>query len=405
MIGLAWVSMEAPREKASAAIEVDHLVKAFRLYTERNQTLKTALLRRKRGVFEEFLAVNDVSFQVKKGSTFGIIGSNGSGKSTTLKVLAQILEPDGGRVHVRGRVSALLELGAGFHPELSGKENIFLNGAILGISRKEIVRNYDEIIEFSGLERFIDNPVKTYSSGMYARLGFSVAVNVDPDVLLIDEVLAVGDESFQRRCSEKISALRDGGRTVVIVSHGLAGVQSLCDEAVWIEKGVLREQGNPSRVIEAYIEALHPESVIDESGTIHDGDGDARLISTKFGHISAAAPATGEPAIVELVVRSERSLPNAMVLVRFKRADGALVATASTRGHLGIAAGDSMYTYHVPSLGLLTGTYELSVEIVDASSGHLHDRVKHASRVDVVSHGLADFHEGYVDLGGKWHTL
>ncbi len=395
--------MEPRSERSSVAIEVDHLVKAFRLYTERNQTLKTALLRRKRGVFEEFLAVNDVSFKVKKGSTFGIIGSNGSGKSTTLKVLAQILEPDGGRAVVHGRVSALLELGAGFHPELSGKENIFLNGAILGISRKDIVKNYDEILEFSGLERFIDNPVKTYSSGMYARLGFSVAVNVDPDVLLIDEVLAVGDESFQRRCSEKISALRDGGRTVVIVSHGLAGVQSLCDEAVWIEKGVLQAQGTPSEVIEAYVGALLPDTVVDEAGTIHHGDGAAQVVSVRCRHRSESAPATGEPALVELLLRAERTLPGAVALIRFKRTDGALVATASTRAHAGIALGDSSFTYEIPSLALLTGTYELSVEIVDGSSGHVHDRVDHASRFDVVSHGVTDLHEGYVDLGGQWN--
>jgi ABC-2 type transport system ATP-binding protein len=394
--------MELRSERSSVAIEVDHLVKAFRLYTERNQTLKTALLRRKRGVFEEFLAVNDVSFQVKKGSTFGIIGSNGSGKSTTLKVLAQILEPDGGRAVVHGRVSALLELGAGFHPELSGKENIFLNGAILGISRKNIVRNYDEILEFSGLERFIDNPVKTYSSGMYARLGFSVAVNVDPDVLLIDEVLAVGDESFQRRCSEKISALRDGGRTVVIVSHGLAGVQSLCDEAVWIEKGVLQAQGAPSEVIEAYVAALHPEPVIDDSGAVHLGDGTARVVSARCRHHTELAPATGEPAVVELVLNTKQALPGAVALIRFKRTDGALLASASTRGHAGIPQGDSSFLYEIPRLALLTGTYELSAEIVDAATGHVHDRVEHAGRFDVVSHGVPDLHEGFVDLGGRW---
>jgi ABC-2 type transport system ATP-binding protein len=386
----------------SVAIEVDHLVKAFRLYSERNQTLKTALLRRKRGVFEEFFAVNDVSFQVKKGSTFGIIGSNGSGKSTTLKVLAQILEPDGGRVRVHGRVSALLELGAGFHPELSGKENIFLNGAILGISKKEIVRNYDEILEFSGLEKFIDNPVKTYSSGMYARLGFSVAVNVDPDVLLIDEVLAVGDESFQRRCSEKIAALRDGGRTVVIVSHGLAGVQTLCDEAVWIEKGVLRAQGAPSEVIEAYVGALHPDAVVDPAGFQHQGDGAARVVNATTQSLSGPEIVTGQPVSFGVEVHGESALPNGIVVFRLKRNDGSLLATASTRASVGIVSGPSKLIYEIPSLSLLVGSYEIFVEIVDSTTGRLHDRVEHACRFDVVSQGAKDIHEGFFDLGGVW---
>ena len=177
------------------------------------------------------------------GSTFGVIGSNGSGKSTLLKCLAGILQPEKGSVTVKGRVSALLELGAGFHPELSGRENVFLNGAILGLSKKEITARFDDIVEFAGLEEFIDTPVKNYSSGMFVRLGFAVAANVEPEVLLIDEVLSVGDESFQRRCAEKIDEFRRDGRTIVFVSHGLGQVAQLCEDAAWIDKGELREIG------------------------------------------------------------------------------------------------------------------------------------------------------------------
>ena len=216
---------------------LEDVSKAFRIFSERNQSIKQALLRRRRGKYDDFWALRDVSFSVKEGTTFGIVGSNGSGKSTTLKLLAQILVPDQGSVKVEGRVSALLELGAGFHPDLTGRENVFLNGAILGLSRKTLNQRLEEIVDFAGLGTFIDNPVKTYSSGMYARLGFAVAVNVDPDILLIDEVLAVGDESFQRKCAERIGELRSGGRTVVLVSHNLSSIQAMCDTAAWIDQG------------------------------------------------------------------------------------------------------------------------------------------------------------------------
>ena len=184
------------------AVQAESLWKNFRLYHERNQFLKAAILRGRRARYEEFWALKDVSFEVPTGTTFGVIGHNGSGKSTLLKTLTGILVPDRGSVKTVGRVSALPELGAGFHPELSGRENVFLNGAILGLKRKEIEQRFDDIVEFAGLEQFIDSPVKNYSSGMFVRLGFAVAANVEPDVLLIDEVLSVGDENFQRKRRE-----------------------------------------------------------------------------------------------------------------------------------------------------------------------------------------------------------
>ena len=220
----------------SAAVEVDGVWKNFRLYHERNQSLKASILRGRRARYQEFWALKGVSFEVPAGSTFGVIGSNGSGKSTLLKCLAGILVPDKGRVSHVGRLSALLELGAGFHPELSGRENVFLNGAILGLSKKEIEVRFDDIVDFAGLEQFIDTPVKNYSSGMFVRLGFAVAAHVEPDVLLIDEVLSVGDESFQRKSAERIDQFRRDGRTIVFVSHGLGQVQQLCRTVAWIDK-------------------------------------------------------------------------------------------------------------------------------------------------------------------------
>ena len=184
-------------------------------------------MRRHRVKYDEFWALKDISFEVPSGTTFALIGENGSGKSTLLKCIARILRPESGEIVTKGKISALLELGAGFHPELSGRDNVFVNGSILGLSRKEIERRFDQIVEFAGLEKFIDVPVKNYSSGMYMRLGFSVAINVDPDILLIDEVLAVGDAEFQLRCLEKIDELRSAGKTIVIVTHALGSIRSL----------------------------------------------------------------------------------------------------------------------------------------------------------------------------------
>jgi len=205
----------------TSVITVEEVSKRFRLYHERNQSLKIWMMRGRRATFEEFWALRDVSLEIEEGKTFGLIGENGSGKSTLLKCIAKILRPDSGRISVTGKVSALLELGAGFHPELSGRENIYLNGSILGLGKRDLDRIFDDIVGFAGLERFIDTPVKNYSSGMYIRLGFSVAINVDTDILLIDEILAVGDEQFQRKCNEKFAELKDQGKTVVIVSHAL----------------------------------------------------------------------------------------------------------------------------------------------------------------------------------------
>ncbi|HEV8629382.1 MAG TPA: ABC transporter ATP-binding protein [Thermoanaerobaculia bacterium] len=227
------------------------------------RTLKSALLEGNlvRGLKPEeaIAALVDVSFTVARGEAFGFIGSNGSGKSTLLKLVAGILRPDAGRVLVDGRVAALIELGAGFHPEISGRENVYINGAVLGLSRREVDARFDRIVEFSGLADFIDEPVKTYSSGMYVRLGFAVAIHTEPDVLLVDEVLAVGDEAFAHRCLRKIEELLAGGRTLLLVSHSLALMEGVCDRVLWLDRGVARMVGEPRRVADAYREAVAEE--------------------------------------------------------------------------------------------------------------------------------------------------
>lgn len=242
------------------AVVVDHVSKKFRLYKERNRTLKSAVMRGRTSVHQEFWAIRDVSFEVPHGETFGIVGRNGSGKSTLLKTLARIYYPDEGRITMNGRVASLLEVGSGFHPELSGRENIYLNGSILGLSRKEITRRFDDIVDFSGIEEFIDQPVKNYSSGMYVRLGFSVAVHTDPEILVVDEVLAVGDGAFREKSREKFLEFTGSGRTVIFVSHVLEQVREICHTVAWLEKGRLREIGPADEVTARYETALAEEA-------------------------------------------------------------------------------------------------------------------------------------------------
>ncbi len=240
------------------AIELTNVSKIYRRYGGRQfATLKSALLQRSilrdLSVAETFPALTDVSFAVPKGSTYGVIGRNGSGKSTALKLVAGITKPTSGTVKVEGRISALIELGAGFHPEISGRENVFINGIMLGLTKGQILDRFDEIVDFAELREFIDAPVKTYSSGMYMRLGFAVAIHVDPDVLLVDEVLAVGDEGFTHKCLDKFAEFRRRNKTILLVTHSLGLVERFCDEAVWIDDGRVMGHGDPKRLVDAYL--------------------------------------------------------------------------------------------------------------------------------------------------------
>jgi ABC-type polysaccharide/polyol phosphate transport system ATPase subunit len=271
------------------AVVARDVAKVYRRFLHKNQfkTLKSALLT---GSLlgdltpdQTFTALDGVSFEVPKGTTFGVIGENGSGKSTMLKLLAGITKPTRGSLSVDGRVSALIELGAGFHPEISGRENVAINGIMLGLTRREVQERFQDIVAFAELERFIDAPVKTYSSGMYARLGFAVAIHVDPDVLLIDEVLAVGDEAFTRKCLDKIGEFRRRGKTILLVTHSLGLAEKMCDEVLWLRGGKLADQGDPKRVIDAYLTYV--------------AGGEETLLAREHGHPAAdtseAAPSHG----------------------------------------------------------------------------------------------------------------
>ena len=240
------------------AIELQNVSKIYRRYGGRQfSTLKSALLQRSilRDLqpSETFPALTDVTFSVPKGSTYGVMGRNGSGKSTALKLVAGITKPTSGAVRVEGRISALIELGAGFHPEISGRENVFINGIMLGLTKREIQDRFDEIVDFAELREFIDAPVKTYSSGMYMRLGFAVAINVNPDVLLVDEVLAVGDEGFTHKCLDKFAEFKRSNKTILLVTHSLPLIERFCDEALWLDAGRVMSHGDPKRVVGAYL--------------------------------------------------------------------------------------------------------------------------------------------------------
>ncbi len=321
------------------ALEVSDLTKLYRRAApgDHLKTLKSALLEGTltRGLAREdaIVALDGVSFSVPRGEAFGVVGGNGSGKSTLLKVVAGILRPTSGRVHAAGRVSALIELGAGFHPEISGRENVYINGAVLGLTRRQIDRRFDEIVEFSGLADFIEEPVKNYSSGMYVRLGFAVAVHTDPDLLLVDEVLAVGDEAFAHRCIRRIEELLAGGRTLLFVSHSLDLVEDLCDRVLWLDDGRPRLIGSPRRVVDAYRQAVaedegrshlrakgsepaptgSEESSVDEQGEpLRWGSRQAQIVSARLlagtdraerYHVEA-----GEPVVFELEAEAAEPL-------------------------------------------------------------------------------------------------
>jgi ABC-2 type transport system ATP-binding protein len=390
------------------AIVVDRLSKRFRLYHERNQFLKAAVLRGRRSQYEEFWALRDVSFEVYKGEAFGIIGENGSGKSTLLKCLAQILTPDAGSIRHDGSVSALLELGAGFHPELSGKENVYLNGAILGLSKKHIDRKFDEIVEFAGLERFIDTPVKNYSSGMYVRLGFAVAVNVDPDILVIDEVLAVGDENFQRKCAEKIAEFREDGRTIVLVSHGLGQVATLCDRAAWLSHGHVEAVGAPADVINSYAGAIHEDSQV-SGHTTRWGSGEIRVTSIELlDGTGRSIPRcqTGDHVRLRLHFTAVDPIERPVFGIDIFTIEGVHVTGPNTRQQ-GVVPDVVHGTGHVDvsfdPLVLLPGTYDVTTSIHDHNVVHCFDTEHLAFRFDVLRGDPAE-EAGVVSLRPRWRV-
>jgi ABC-2 type transport system ATP-binding protein len=389
-------------------IRAEGVWKRFRLYHERNQSLKAAVMRGGRAQYEDFWALKDVSFEVRPGTTFALVGHNGSGKSTMLKCLAKILRPDQGSTSIEGKMSALLELGAGFHPELSGRENVYLNGSILGLSKKEIDKKFDDIVGFAGLERFIDSPVKNYSSGMYVRLGFSVAINVDPDVLLIDEVLAVGDEEFQRKCLERVSDLREAGKTIVVVTHSLMTVRSLCDEAVWLENGEMKEYGKADEVADAYLGKVQVDKQAEEEADPESRWTQVRI--TKLDLLDARGESirevrTGEPVTFRLHYECAEPVPKPVFSFSVYTPGGVLVTgpnTLEAKVSVDKIEGEGVVDMQVPRLLLLLGDYDLSAECVNDTVTHSYDRRHRDLRFQVRPGTPHETYGGLVSLDGRW---
>ncbi len=356
-------------------VTLSNVSKSFTIRHEQSRTLQETVLGfllQRREAPEEFWALREVSFRAARGQTLGIVGQNGSGKSTILKLIAGTLRPTSGTVQTNGRVFALLELGAGFHPDLTGRENIFLNGSFLGLSRREMARHYDSILRFAELETFIDTPLKHYSSGMQMRLGFAIAAHVDPDIVVIDEVLAVGDASFRQKCFATLSDFKREGKTIIFVSHDAVAVRRFCDEALWIEAGRVREIGDPERVTRAYLaeaQAGRRNSGIstDRDHTVTEADAappiSLRLVETID---PSGKPTThffpGVPVTVRLSYRARVDCEDVTFAVGLHRPDGSALHTVTTRaqGGLTVPAGEGEVLCNLGVLPLGPGEYSVS---------------------------------------------
>lgn len=397
------------------AVEAVALSKRFRVHHERRTSLKERLVRGKSDKGPEyFWALKDATFSVPRGASLGLIGHNGSGKSTALKVLAGIYRPSEGHVTVNGSVSALLEVGAGFHPELTGRENIRLNASILGFTRKQIDSLMDQIIEFADIGDFIDSPVKHYSSGMYVRLGFAVAVMVRPEILIVDEVIAVGDEEFQRKCFDYLHGLRKAGTSMIIVSHGLGSITDLCDEALWLERGHTREMG-PSRVVtQSYLDEVNakeaartvqvaPEPVESEKIEGRRGSGEVRFLALECinaDHESVGVLISDEPARFRIHYECHESVRDASFnLTVVNTQDVAVLSITSARAEL--QPGRGYMDFLTDDLLLLGGTY--AVHIAVSAEGRTLDAVPEGAQITVRAAGVTS--AGTYVQHGEWIHL
>lgn len=399
--------------KQDDVIVVDHVKKHFKVYLDKGQSFKERLLFQKRRRHEERQVLRGISFTVKRGEAIGLIGHNGCGKSTTLKLLTRILYPDSGSIQIRGRVSSLIELGAGFHPDMSGRENIYTNAAIFGLNKKEIDSRLDTIIAFSELEDYIDNPVRTYSSGMYMRLAFSVAINVDADVLLIDEILGVGDANFQAKCFHKLREIKASGTTIVIVSHSLGQIEQICERSIWIHEGVIRAEGPARDVDLEYLDYMgekmqetarkeqkrqqkkedaHPES--EETKEAHEknrwGNGNARIREIQLLDANGKEQRvfqTGEAMRIQVGYHVEKPVKDAVFGVGIFRQDGLQCYGTNTRidkqpvFHL---TKDGTMQLELRELQLLPGMYTLDLAI-EAEDGVPVDYFKQAMTIQMTA--------------------
>jgi lipopolysaccharide transport system ATP-binding protein len=392
------------------AIECRGVWKSYRIYHQRSHTLKEKVLSR-RSRYDDFWALRGVDLEVQAGTTFGIIGANGSGKSTLMKSLARILAPNRGSLTVNGTVSPLLELGTGFHPELTGRENLFLGGSLLGQNRAHIQARFDDIVDFAGIGEFIDAPVKNYSSGMYARLAFALAINVDPEILLVDEVLSVGDESFQMRCYQRIAELRMEGRTIVMVSHNLDTIRSMCSHAVWLEHGTVQLVGESDAVAAGYLAEVHRDasqhSGLAPSGN-RQGTGQVEITGVTFvDHEGVASGAfrTNEAFTVRVHYRAQERTTDIACGIAVLSAQNLSYLFGHSSKAAGLSLdlnGEGVIEFTMPTLPLMQGSYVVTVALEGVETPRVFDMHDRRYSFLVFENPALSLQAGMVRVEGSW---
>jgi ABC-type polysaccharide/polyol phosphate transport system ATPase subunit len=382
------------------SLVAENISRRFKVYPQRNVTLKEAIVRRRHLRPVEVWAVKDVSFEIEPGESVGFMGRNGSGKTTLLRLIAGVFRPSTGRLAVAGRVGSLLELGAGFHPDFTGRENIYLSGSIYGLGRKEVDRRFDEIVGFSELEKVIDLPIRTYSAGMHMRLGFSIAINVDADVLLLDEVFAVGDEAFQRKCVNRVLEFKQHGHTIVFVSHSSAALERMCDRALLLRQGLVEYDGQTSEAIRRYHALLADEEDPAEraAGLREWGSGEARVTNVR---LDATEFSAGDPLVLRIGVEAFEQIPPPNLAIELRDATGALLGRADRRlADLGWdGTGHVDVRFEVERLPLVEGRFQVNLALTDPDSPRRYHSMEKAAEFTVHPHGDA---RGFFLFEGGW---
>ncbi len=351
------------------AVCVRDVSKRFRIYHERHASLKERVISRGGSRYEEFMALKNVSCEIRRGESFGLIGANGCGKTTLLKCIAGILKPDEGSVTSNGRMASLLELGAGFHPDLTGRENVFLNASILGLSKRQTERQFDDMIAFAELEQFVDTQVKHYSSGMYIRLGFAVAIHADPEILLVDEVLAVGDERFQRKCLDRIRAIQNEGRTIVLVTHSMDMLRNVCSRAMFLDGGAVKAAGAPPEVIRVFRDTLHGESHVEASPGEERGDRRVQILRvtlTDAGGHEHEVFRSGDKLVITIDLEAPEPVDDPMVGIAVYDDKNELVfgTSSDTLGKpLGVLHGKTRVRFTCGGLPMQDGRYFVTIGV------------------------------------------
>lgn len=404
-------------DEAQPVLTFNHVNKRFTFSREKPQSVLETIIsifsRRSRHPKQDLWAVKDLSFDVYPGQSLGIIGRNGSGKSTVLKLMARILRPTSGRVMVKGRVSALLELGAGFHPDLTGRENIALNASVMGLDQKDVEENFDSIVEFSELGEYIDMPVKHYSSGMYMRLGFSVAIHVQPTILIVDEILAVGDQTFQMKCIDRIHEMKRQGVTIILISHNLDMIRRLCSHLIWLEHGQMRASGPTEEVANEYKE--YSNQAVGKQMALQGQEGSFRRWGSQEIEISAvrfldadgdeqSLFKTGDEMVIEVAFIAHQAVPDPEFGLAIFRQDG--VHINGPNSHLaglemGEVKGPGVVQYHIKALPLLPARYQVTAAVHDSRLLNAYDYHELAYPFRVVTGGTKEI-DGILEIPATW---